>query len=379
MTTTRRAEIAGGGLAGLVAAAALAQRGWQVCVHEQADDLRMFGAGIWLWGNGIRALDSVGVFEQVLARGCQKMFGWEVRDSRDKLVWRRDASPSDPFYVALRADLYECLIDVARVAGVTIETSSPVEGATASGQFLLASGQVHSGDLVIGADGIRSKVRQSLGLTGEVQDFPVGSTRLLIERLPSENGDVAAEHWHRGRTLLYNPVSPDYVYLCLTCPTADTRGRYPIDTQSWAESFPRLHGVIERIAPGAGRWDVLSRAQAAAWHSGVAAIVGDAAHAMPPTLGQAANTGFFNVVALAEYVTGASSIESALRQWQHDLKPLTDHTQRWATIYNRISHMLPPNMEPVKTPLVSSLLSLSIVQRNINRAARTRLPLSVLR
>jgi len=359
----------------LVTAVALAQRGWEVCVHERSAELRMFGAGIWLWGNGIRALDSIGVFEELLKRGCQKMFGWEVRDSRDKLVWRRDAGPADPFYVALRADLYECLIVAAREAGAQITTSSQATAATPDGQLHLESGEVHSADLVVGADGVHSKIRDSLDLNGKVHEFPVGSTRLLIKRLPNEDGDVAAEHWHRGRTLLYNPVTPDYVYLCLTCPADDLRGRqHPIDKQSWAESFPRLRGVVDRI-DDSGRWDLLSKASAENWHVGKAAIVGDAAHGMPPTLGQAANTGFFNVVALAEYVTGASSVESALRQWQRDQKPLTDHTQRWASIYNRISHMLPPSMEPVKTPFVSSLVRLPLVQRNINLAARAALPI----
>ena len=68
MTARRHAEIAGGGFAGLVAAIALSQRGWSVRVHEKAELLRAFGAGIFIWENGLRVLKAVGAYEDVMMR-----------------------------------------------------------------------------------------------------------------------------------------------------------------------------------------------------------------------------------------------------------------------------------------------------------------------
>lgn len=68
----RTAEVVGGGLAGLTAATALAQRGWSVRLHEREDDVRALGAGIYVWGNGLSTLQSLGLYEEASegARDC---------------------------------------------------------------------------------------------------------------------------------------------------------------------------------------------------------------------------------------------------------------------------------------------------------------------
>ena len=60
-------EIAGGGIAGLATGLAFARKGWRVRVHEQDDDLRILGAGIYIWENGLRVLDALGVLHDVVA------------------------------------------------------------------------------------------------------------------------------------------------------------------------------------------------------------------------------------------------------------------------------------------------------------------------
>ncbi len=60
------AEIAGAGIAGLTAAAALAQRGWSVRVHERSANLRTFGAGIYIWSNGLRVLEAIGAYDEAM-------------------------------------------------------------------------------------------------------------------------------------------------------------------------------------------------------------------------------------------------------------------------------------------------------------------------
>lgn len=119
----RDAVVAGGGLAGLFVSTALAQRGWSVRVHEQATELRMFGAGIWLWENGLRALEGIGVKDAAIHRG-QRMSAWEIRDHRGRLLRRRETYPFDRLVVPPRADVYEALIAGAREAGVEIITGS---------------------------------------------------------------------------------------------------------------------------------------------------------------------------------------------------------------------------------------------------------------
>ena len=83
--TTRSAEIVGAGFAGLTAACALAQRGWSVRVHERADRLRTTGAGIYIYENGLRVLESVGAYDAAV-KGAPFAHTREVRDGRDRLI-----------------------------------------------------------------------------------------------------------------------------------------------------------------------------------------------------------------------------------------------------------------------------------------------------
>jgi 2-polyprenyl-6-methoxyphenol hydroxylase-like FAD-dependent oxidoreductase len=325
-----------------------------------------------LWGNGIQALQSVGVMDPLVAEGAQQLFAWEIYDRRRHLVWRRDADPCDPFYSPPRQILHALLHRAARDAGVEVLTSSSVQSASPDGRIITEDGATRKADLVVGADGIRSNVRNSLSLTERVTDFRVGSIRVLVPRMPDELDDTAREYWNRARTLLYTPVSPELIYLCLTCPIGDSSGReVPVNKATWKDYYPHLSHVIDRISTE-GRWDVLSEVAIKSWSAGHVAIVGDAASAMPPTLGQAANTGMANAIALADFVTGASDIPSALRHWERARRGITDHTSRWSAIYNRISHLVPPRLDPVKTPVVAGLLRLPLVQANINRASRSR-------
>jgi 2-polyprenyl-6-methoxyphenol hydroxylase-like FAD-dependent oxidoreductase len=81
----RRAEIVGGGFAGLAAATALARRGWAVRVHERSDELRTTGAGIYVYENGVRVLEALGALDEAI-EGASVSRTREVRDERNRLL-----------------------------------------------------------------------------------------------------------------------------------------------------------------------------------------------------------------------------------------------------------------------------------------------------
>jgi 2-polyprenyl-6-methoxyphenol hydroxylase-like FAD-dependent oxidoreductase len=368
----RDALIVGGGLGGLFAATALGQRGWSVRLHEQAADLRMFGAGIWLWENGLRSLEAIGVLDAAVFRG-QRMSAWEIRDHRGRLLRRRETPPYDRLIVPPRADLYEALKAGAKQAGVDIVTNSQALRADPDGTVSFADGSSERASLVVAADGLRSKLRESLGLTKSKRNLGNGAIRLLIPRLPGEAKDVAEEHWSGSRGLLYNPCSNDDVYLCMVCPQSDTEGRQlPVNKASWAASHPALASVIGRIG-SEGRWDNFETVDATRWSAGRVAIVGDAAHGQPPWLGQAANLAFANCLALAEFVSGISSIEQALRAWERACRPVTDHTERWTNAYGRVVGMWPEALEDVRSLAVGAFVRAPLIETMLNRAQRSNL------
>src|SRR5215510_770864 len=131
--TERTAEIAGAGFAGLTAACALAQRGWSVRVHERADVLRTTGAGIYIYENGLRVLETVGAYDAAV-KGAPAAREREVRDDRNQIVSVHRWQGSRVFSI-VRQRVINALADAARRAGAEIATSSAADGATPEGEL----------------------------------------------------------------------------------------------------------------------------------------------------------------------------------------------------------------------------------------------------
>src|SRR6266849_6335234 len=162
MAARRHAEIAGAGFAGLTAAIALRQRGWSVRVHEASRELRAFGAGIFIWENGLRVLKAVGAYEEVM-NGCHEATTYETRhDGRLIAECSFTVDKGTRMLTMTRQHLYSALIRAAQREGIEIITNSEVTGATPAGKLMTADGGKFKADLVVGADGVRSKVRDSL-------------------------------------------------------------------------------------------------------------------------------------------------------------------------------------------------------------------------
>ena len=82
---TRHVEIAGGGFTGLTMGTALAQAGWTARVHERSAEIRAFGAGIWIWDNGVRVLKAIGAADDAL-EGCTEAPTYISRDAKGRFI-----------------------------------------------------------------------------------------------------------------------------------------------------------------------------------------------------------------------------------------------------------------------------------------------------
>ena len=369
MSKARHAEIAGAGLGGLASGIALAQRGWTVRIHERSSELRMFGAGIWLWENGLQSLAALGV-EQEATQRARTIETLVAKDQNGKVLMHREFGVRDRMVLPPRADLYDALIAGAERLGVEIVTSSPAASASPDGELELESGKRHRADLVVVADGAFSRVRESLLLTRRVDYLDEGYTRMLIPRIDGDPSAEITEYWSGSRRLLYDPCTDDLNYVCLCCNVDDEIGRkIPVDKDSWRESFPDLEGIIERIGE-VGRWDRAMRVTCRSWSKGKAVLVGDAAHAQPPNLGQGANLTFQNSLSLATYLDRQSSVEGALAEWERQERPLTDHVQKWTDLYGRVASAWPERLTSRRSQVLELANKIPWVDRQLGRAAR---------
>jgi len=366
----RVAEIAGAGLSGLALATRLAQLGWRVRLHERNGDLRMFGAGIWLWGNGLKSLQVIGAYEAATVR-ARAMREWRIADSHGRILMVRSTTSSDPLLLPPRADLYQALIDRATALGVEIRTSSVAAAARPEGVLVLESGEELKADLIVAADGAYSRLRETI-LATRWMDYGIeAGIRMLIKHQPGDPEDYCTEYWNGPWRLLYNPCTDGEDYIFLGAPIEDQRARkLPIDRELWTEKFPGAADLIARFAE-AGRWDRVVNVKCRHWSDGRVAIIGDAAHAMPPNLGQAANMAFLNSMALALEVTQSSDIPQALRSWETKTRPLTEHVQWWSYIYGHIVANWPAGLTSLRSDLVRGLAMMEWFDEGLNLGARS--------
>jgi len=327
------AEIAGAGFAGLTAAVALRQRGWTVRLHEKGQELRAFGAGIYLWHNGLRVLDNLGVLEDVLD-GTHTPPIYETW-LHNKSV-SRETFNGLPWRLMTRQHLHDALANKARAEGVEILVNSEVVAADPLGRITLASGEVREADLVVGADGVGSKVRDSIGFERDRWISTDGLIRLIVPRKKQELGHGEWDNvidmwnfWPRVQRILYSPCSENDLYLGFMAPAVDPDGsRVPIKLDYWIEMFPFLEPVlIEAAKHQTARYDRYETTKLDVWSRGKVALVGDAAHAMCPAIAQGAGCAMVNSLSLAMELEEIPDVEEALGSWEKRIRPITDRCQ----------------------------------------------------
>ena len=335
------AEIVGGGFGGLVAATALAERGWSVRVHERRNAIDAEGYGIAVQPNMNLIFRTLGIAEEVIAGGARI----DRRDSLDGdgnvvLTRKTERSP----YRIDRRHIVGLIARCAAEAGAEIALGSRIAEVSPDGAVTTEDGNRNEADLVVLADGAGSALRAPLDLLKRQIWQRDGGVRVTIPRMPDEiaedavSGTVMIEAWSDNRRVLFCPVNDAEFYVLLGSLVDDEAGKAtPIDPDVWSRSFPALSPFLARVAAeadwGEARWAQFQTVRLKRWWKGRVAVLGDAAHAMPPYLAQGAGHAMMNALGLAVALDEEPDLSSAFRAWERRERPLTEHTQRWTRIY----------------------------------------------
>ncbi|MBA9006277.1 FAD-dependent monooxygenase [Thermomonospora cellulosilytica] len=331
----RTAVVAGGGIGGLAAAAALAARGWTVRVLERAPEFTEVGAGISLWPNALRALDVLGVGDRVRERAVPEAeIG--VRAASGRWLMRTDVSELirryGPLVMIHRADLLAVLREAAGGADLVPSTEVAEVRAVPDGVEAVHTGGVTRADLVVGADGIRSAVRRSLWPGARPPRY-AGYTAWRLLTRPAEPVHVGGETWGRGDRFGMAPLADGRVY-CYAAAGVPPGGHSPDGELAelrrrfgaWHDPIPAL---LESASPESVlRHDIEELPPLKTFVRGRAVLLGDAAHAMTPNMGQGACQALEDEVTLAALLDTRSTVEEALAAYDSIRRPRAQRIAR---------------------------------------------------
>lgn len=331
--------IAGAGIGGLTAALALRRHGFPVAVHERRADeeIELAGTGLTIWSNATTALSSLGLREQLLDRGDQVLRA-EHRGEKQRLlmtteVQRHTWPGSTPGVSIARGDLVRMLLRACVDEGVELHLNSRCTGYVIAGDVVylrFEDGSRARGRLLIGADGLRSKIREQVldgdtgltytgvstyrGISDSSGGVPTG-TAYLMQRL----SEVSGGGWH----------------------VADGRFAWTVGCEApagWQDSDPETakRRVMEMLDGFAGparvfvadtpaerimRTDIHHHEWRDTWGEGPVTLLGDAAHALPTILGQGACQAIEDGVVLADELALADGPVAGLRNYEQRRQP----------------------------------------------------------
>jgi 2-polyprenyl-6-methoxyphenol hydroxylase-like FAD-dependent oxidoreductase len=296
-----KAIVVGGGIGGLATAVALARRDHQVEVLERAREFTEVGAGLSIWPNALRALDALGLGEPVRERALMETRAG-IRNSDGHWLVRTGTDAFERRYGQVAMVLRAELLDVIRAA-VPAEALRPgvvVSAVRPDGSVVHSAGESRA-DLVVGADGINSVVRRSIWPAAPVPRYAgYTSSRMVTGPLTLGEG---GETWGRGERFGYAPLPDGRVYCFAAVNAAEgaagdgmagLRRRFG----GWHDPIPELLDAVDEET--VLHHDLYELPPLRSYVSGRVALVGDAAHAMTPNLGQGACQAIEDAVVLGE-------------------------------------------------------------------------------
>lgn len=341
-----RVLIAGGGIGGLTAALGLLKMGCDVEVYEQAPELKEVGAGLQLAANGTHVFYALGVGEELKALSCEAE-GKEIRIWNTGETWKLfDLGKVSierygyPYLTVYRPDVLSLLENaVRREKQDAIRLGAKCIGFEQNGNSVtlkLESGATVSGDVLIGADGVHSRIRQGLFGPDKPQFTGIIAWRGIVpmEKLPRHMVRMVGTNWvGPGGHVVHYPLRAGKVmnfvgalersdWQVESWSARGTKEELTADFKGWHED---VHALIRNI-PVPYKWALMVRPPMDRWTIGRVSLLGDACHSMVPFLAQGANMAIEDGYILARALTEVDGdIPSRLLRYENARR---DRTRR---------------------------------------------------
>jgi 2-polyprenyl-6-methoxyphenol hydroxylase-like FAD-dependent oxidoreductase len=325
MTAVRSVLVVGGGAAGATAAICLRRRGIDAEIVEEKTEWTALGSGLTMVGATLRALSAIGLADRCVELGAGgDEFGLYDHHGnvREVVPLPKVAGPDYPAIAGItRAKLHQLMVEAVEQEGIPVRLGNSVASIASADEHVavgFTDGSEGVYDLVVGADGLHSRVRQ-LAFPDAPQPRYTGQTvwRAMVDR-PRDYSELGMFYGPRNKAGV-NAISEDDAYLFLVQNTTITE-RPPTAQmpEMLREQLEEFTGPIARI-----RERITDPAKVDCrplqvilvpkpWHRGRVVLIGDAAHSSTPQLAMGAGLAIEDGIVLAEVLAGADSVEAAL-------------------------------------------------------------------
>ena len=330
-----RIGVVGAGIAGLTTAIALAKHGHEVILFESTPVWGDVGAGITLAPNAMRGLDHIGVGHRVTSQGIeplsQDISHWQSGDLILSVDRRGTSIKYGANYVYIhRADLHEILRDEAKASKVILKLDHHLVNISCSDTEVsvdFKSGQSDHLDLLIGADGLKSEVRKLFApaaphFTGHIAYRALAPVTPEIQALLDQPG----MHIGPGKMVVRYPLRHgsllNLVFFARQTGWAEDGWAIEADIKELKVLFDDwcddVQCLLRAIVPGTVyKWAINAHKPLATWnYKNRVTLIGDAAHAMTPFLGQGAATGIEDAIMLARAIDDSKTLKEAIDRYQ---------------------------------------------------------------
>lgn len=375
MAAANRVLIVGSGIVGQSLAVGLARRGIECEIVEIKESFDIVGAGILIQGTGMRAFDEIGVGDDVREVGWSERTRVTFRDVQENIVAAveagDDAGPLPGGVSFERQVLHEKLAGlVAREAvpvrmGTTVETIDDGDDAVA---VTFTDGTSGAFDLVVGCDGIHSRVRAMVFGVERPEYSGFVAWRYILPRPAGLNEMVW--YWGRVTTIGVVPIAEDLIYLAGTSAEPGNpwfeREKLP---EIYRERFSEYdHLIPELLAQVTEPDKVVATPMEQVilpppWHKGRVAVMGDAAHATCPFWAQGASMGIEDAALLMRFLTEGDDLDDVLGRWFERRYPRCMMVQKGSYETGKMSHRHEGDGPKVLPPPVRDMIQQQMKDR----------------
>jgi 2-polyprenyl-6-methoxyphenol hydroxylase-like FAD-dependent oxidoreductase len=372
--------IQGAGIAGLTLAIALQQRGYKVRLVERAAGLVEVGAGIWMAANPMQVFARLGFAEKIIEAG------WAVKllrlqDWKSGDIQTTNMSENAKQYgfetIALHRGVLQRLL-FEQLKENSVHFGCKVQSITQNGDQVFANlsdGSSCAAAIIVGADGFNSQMRRMAGLGG-VKRYSGSSSYRGIARdaaiLSADAEHEAYEIWAKGCRVGFSKINAGdyYWYMTFDAPAGEDSSASEISAHAetlFRTYFPQWIELLQKTRmEDILRTDISDLKPLSQWSSGRIGLIGDAAHATTPNLGQGGAMAVEDALALADRFKECGLSEAAWKRFEQRRRKKVDWTVSTSWSIGKICHLGNPFLRSLRNIALKKTPD-SVTQRQLQR------------